>query len=115
MKKIDALFTQNIDGITCCRGHAIPLWATLLGENQINFSINSVYAENCTLELYHSGEKAPYARIRVPEEYRIGGNYAIGVFGQDPDDLKYTWRFGGKMDPQRRRHQRSREQNVNSQ
>ena len=98
MKNLDALFVRKIDGITCCKGHPIPLGATLLGENQINFSINSVDAESCMLELYHLGGAEPYARIRIPDDYRIGGNYAVIVFGQDPDDLEYTWKFSGKMD-----------------
>ena len=99
MKKIDSLFVQEIDGITCCKGRPFPLGATIMGNNHINFSVNSVDAESCILQLYHSGEEKPYAQIHVPDDYRIGGNYSIGVFDQGPDNLEYTWCFDGRMEP----------------
>ncbi|MBQ8092854.1 MAG: glycogen debranching enzyme [Clostridia bacterium] len=89
-----------IDGIRCCKGHPIPFGATLTAEGQINFSINSADATGCTLELYHNGQEKPYAQILIPNEYRIGGNYAIMVFDQNMDDLEYTWRFDGSMKPE---------------
>ncbi len=98
MRRIDDSCVTQIDGINCCNGHPFPLGATLLGENEINFSINSVDATGCILELYHLHSPEPYARIRIPDSYRIGGNYSIIVFDQDPDDLEYTYRFEGKMD-----------------
>ncbi len=53
MRRIDDSCVTQIDGINCCNGHPFPLGATLLGENEINFSINSVDATGCILELYH--------------------------------------------------------------
>ncbi len=98
MNGIDTLYVETIDGINCCKGRPMPLGATLLGDRQINFSINSVDATGCILELYHTGDEAPYASIRIPEAYRVGGNYAVIVFDQDPDKLEYTWKFEGRME-----------------
>ncbi|MDO5134176.1 MAG: alpha-amylase family glycosyl hydrolase [Eubacteriales bacterium] len=99
MRRIDEMDIITIDGITCCKGHPLPFGATLLGSGRINFSINSADAEGCALQLYHSGEESPFAEIPVPEAYRIGNNYAIIVFDQNPEELEYTYRFYGRYDP----------------
>ena len=99
MKRIDEFETRTIDGIICCKGRPIPFGAMIFGDDRINFSINSADADGCILELYHSREADPYARIRIPEEYRIGGNWSIMIFGQNPEDLEYTYRFEGRFDP----------------
>ena len=99
MRRIDELDTQTIDGVVCCKGHPIPFGTTVLGKERINFSINSADATGCILELYHSGEADAFAQIKIPEEYRIGGNWSIMVFGQNPEDLEYTYRFEGRFDP----------------
>ena len=99
MNRIDELDLVTIDGITCCKGHPMPFGGTLLGSDRINFSINSADAESCSLQLYHSGEKEPFADIPIPEAFRIGNNYSILVFGQNPEELEYTYRFNGRYDP----------------
>ena len=88
----------EIDGIRCCMGHSIPFGATILDENAINFSINSTDATGCMLELYHAGEAKAYARIRIPDDFRIGNNYSIIVFDQNPEELEYTYRLYGEND-----------------
>ena len=100
IKRLDELNTRLIDGVRCCKGRSVPFGATAFANGQINFSINSADAESCTLELYHSGDKEPFARLPIPEDYRIGGNYAIMVFDQTIEDLEYTFRFTGKNAPE---------------
>ena len=67
MARIDELNFIEIDGVTCCRGHAFPFGATLSGNGGINFSINSVDAEGCELVLYHQGAEEAFAHIPVPD------------------------------------------------
>lgn len=97
--RVDELDIFEINGLKCCRGHVIPFGATVLRNLGINFSINSADAEGCELQLYHPGEDAPYARLPIPPECRIGNNYAIIVFDIDPDNTEYTFTFRGRMDP----------------
>ncbi len=99
MTRVDELDLVEIDGVTCCHGHVLPFGASLLSNGGINFSINSADAEGCELQLYHRGAENCFANIRLPDNYRIGNNYSIIVFGQDVEDLEYTYHFSGKMDP----------------
>ena len=101
MARIDELNFIEIDGVTCCRGHAFPFGATLSGNGGINFSINSVDAEGCELVLYHQGAEEAFAHIPVPDAFRTGSNYSIMVFGQNPEELEYTWRFFGQYAPEK--------------
>ena len=100
MKRIDEIDSIMIDGVKCCRGHALPFGATPVSDGGINFSINSVDATACDLQLYHQGEKKPFANIRIPDEYRTGSNYSIIVFDQNAEELEYTYRFYGKWEPE---------------
>ena len=99
MNRIDELDFIIIDGIRCCQGHPLPFGASIAGNGGINFSVNSTDAAGCALQLYHSQEAEPYADIRIPDSFRVGTNYSIIVFDQNPEDLEYTYRFWGEMDP----------------
>ena len=99
MNRIDELDFIILDGIKCCQGHPLPFGASLVGNGGINFSVNSADAEGCALQLYHSGEKEAYADIRIPDSFRVGSNYSIIVFDQNLEELEYTYRFWGNMDP----------------
>ncbi|MBR2256595.1 MAG: glycogen debranching protein GlgX [Blautia sp.] len=100
MRRIDELDFIQIDGVNCCKGHVFPFGASLTGNGGINFSVNSTDAEGCELVLYHSGDRDAFAHIKIPDEFRIGNNYSIIVFGQDMDSLEYTYRFSGKYLPE---------------
>jgi len=100
MRRIDELDLITIDGVPCCHGHVLPFGASLLTNGGINFSINTADAEGCELQLYHHGQVKPYANLMLPESYRTGNNYSIIIYGQDPEDLEYTYRFFGRMDPE---------------
>ena len=100
MRRADELNFIEIDGVKCCRGRSIPFGATILDDGDINFSINSVDATGCMLELYHSDEKDPFARIMIPDDFRTGSNYSIIVSDLNPEDLEYTYRFFGENKPE---------------
>ena len=98
MKRIDDLNVIEIDGIRCCRGHSIPFGASILDEDSINFSVNSVDATGCMLVLYHAGENEAFAHIMIPEDFRTGSNYSIIIYDQNPEELEYTYCFFGEND-----------------
>ena len=98
MRRIDDLNVIEIDGIRCCRGHSIPFGASILDEDTINFSVNSVDATGCMLELYHAGESEAFAHIMIPEDFRTGSNYSIIIYDQNPEELEYTYCFFGEND-----------------
>lgn len=100
MTRTDELDLITIDGVSCCHGHVLPFGASLLSNGGINFSINSADAEGCELQLYHAGEEKPFARLPFPDSFRMGNNYSMIVFGQNVEELEYTYRFFGKMDPE---------------
>ena len=101
MRRIDELDIVTIDGIQCCRGHVLPFGATIIDNGAINFSISSADATACELLLYHAGAAEPYARIPIPHEFKAGNCYSIIVFGQNPEEVEYTYRFSGEYDPSR--------------
>ena len=101
MKRIDEFPTMKIDGISCRGGHVLPFGATLMENGGIHFSINSADATGCTLILFHEGEKEPYARLPFPESFRVGNNYSMIVYDQNPENLEYAYSFDGKWDPEK--------------
>ena len=101
MNRIDELDFVIIDNVRCCQGHPLPFGASLVGNGGINFSVNSADAAGCALQLFHRGEAGAFADIRIPDSFRVGSNYSIIVFDQNPEELEYTYRFRGEMDPAR--------------
>ncbi len=64
----------------------------------VSFNISSHYATSCTLLLFHPMEKEPYARIPIPDEYKIGNTYAILVYGLNIAEFEYAYSFDGPYD-----------------
>lgn len=110
MKRIDEFPTTEIDGISVRGGHVLPFGATLMENGGINFSINSADATGCTLLLFHAGEKEPYARLPFPEAFRVGNNYSMIVYDQNPETLEYAYSFDGRWDPEKGYRFRSEDQ-----
>lgn len=110
MKRIDEFPTMEIDGISVRGGHVLPFGATLMENGGINFSINSADATGCTLLLFHAGEKEPYARLPFPEAFRVGNNYSMIVYDQNPETLEYAYSFDGRWDPEHGYRFRSEDQ-----
>ena len=82
-------------------GNPLPFGASLTESGGINFSVNSNDATGCTLVLYHAGDDAPFAEIPFPDDFRIGSNFSMIVFGLDPEDIEYGYRFDGPYEPEK--------------
>lgn len=67
----------------------------------VSFTISSHGATSCTLLLFRPMEPEPYARIPIPESYRIGNTYSILVFGLKIDEFEYAFQFDGPYEPER--------------
>ena len=50
-------------------------------EEGVSFTVSSHGATSCVLLLFRPAAQEPYARIRIPESYKIGNTYSILVFG----------------------------------
>lgn len=65
----------------------------------VSFTVSSHGATSCTLLLFHPTENEPYARIPIPEDYRIGDTYSILVYGLKIEEFEYAYQFDGPNDP----------------
>ncbi len=65
----------------------------------VSFTISSHGATSCTLLLFRPMESEPYAKIRIPENYRIGDTYSILVFGLKIEEFEYAFQFDGLYEP----------------
>jgi len=101
MSRIDDFPTHEKDGVHYRCGHITPYGATLINDNQINFSVFSKDATGCELILFHKGEEKPYAVIPLTEEFRIGNVYTVIIYESDFDEIEYGYRFDGPYDPEK--------------
>ena len=69
--------------------------------NAVSFTVHSHGATSCTLLLYRPMEAEPYAKIHIPESYRIGDTYSILVFGLKIDEFEYAYQFDGPYEPEK--------------
>lgn len=67
----------------------------------VSFTLHSQEATSCELLLFHYSENEPYARIPIPDRYRIGNVYSIIVFDLDTRDLEYAYSIDGPYDPKK--------------
>ena len=67
----------------------------------VSFTLHSQEATSCELLLFHHNEREPYARIPIPDRYRIGNVYSIIVFDLDTRDLEYAFSIDGPYDPKK--------------
>ena len=58
----------------------------------INFSVYSNHATAMTLVLFRRGEPQPLAELPFPPSFRIGGVFAMTVFGLDLEACEYGYR-----------------------
>ena len=98
--RIDAYPTHRVAGYDVRAGHPLPFGATEV-PGGINFVVQSEGATAMTLVLYRRGAAEPVAELPYPECFRIGGVYAMTVFGLDAEDVEYGFRAAGPWDPER--------------
>ena len=65
----------------------------------VSFTVSSHGATACTLLLFRPTENEPYAKIKIPESYRIGDTFSIFVFGLKMEDFEYAYQFEGTNEP----------------
>jgi glycogen operon protein len=97
--RIDAYPTQTIAGFAVRPGSPTPFGATLVSGG-VNFSVYSRHATACTLVLFETGGKKPFAEIPFPPAFRVGNVFAMTVFDLDLDNLEYGYRMEGPFEPQ---------------
>ncbi|HXR72573.1 glycogen debranching protein GlgX [Actinocrinis sp.] len=96
--RIDAHPTHRIAGLDVCPGRPLPFGATPV-DGGVNFSVYSNRAAAMTLVLYQRGKPAPFAELPLPDAFRIGGVFAVTVFGLDLEDLEYGYRATAPEQP----------------
>ena len=89
---------DHIDGYDVRPGFFRMNGAYQSGDN-VSFTVNSHGAYSCTLLLFKPMATEPYARIRIPDSYRIGDTYSILVFGLKSEEFEYAYQFDGPNDP----------------
>lgn len=75
------------------------MYGACVASNGVSFTINSHGATRCTLLLFKPQAPKPYARIPVPDSYRIGDTYSMLVFDIKPDEFEYAFSFDGPYEP----------------
>ena len=101
MQLIDTFPTNSIRELSYRVGRVFPFGASLQTDGGVNFSIFSREAKQCTLVLFHHGQKKPWIEIPIPEEFRIGNVYTILVYGLNIETTEYGYRFDGPYVPQK--------------
>lgn len=102
-ERIDAYPTQKISGFPARAGRTLPFGATPV-PGGVNFSIYSNHATALTLVLFRRGEQEPLAELPFPPSFRIGGVYAMTVFGIDMEEIEYAYRAEGPYRPEDGHH-----------
>jgi isoamylase len=92
--RIDAYPTQRIGGYAVRPGRLLPFGASTV-PGGVNFSVYSNNATDLTLVLFRRGEPDPIAELPFPPAFRIGGVYAMTIFGLDAETTEYGYRVAG--------------------
>ncbi len=92
--------TDNICGFDVRPGYYEIDGATAV-KGGVNFTISSFYAKSISLLLFENQAKTPYAKIPIPDSFRIGNTYSIIVFGLEIDKFEYAYSIDGPYDPKK--------------
>ncbi len=65
----------------------------------VSFTVYSVNATGCTLCLFRHREEEPFARLKYPDNYRIGKVFSMFVFDLDIENIEYAYCFEGPYNP----------------
>jgi glycogen operon protein len=93
-QRVDAYPTHRIGGYWVRPGRPLPFGATPV-PGGVNFSVYSNNATAVTLVLFRRGQREPTAELPFPAPFRIGGVYAMTVFGLDTETTEYGYRVSG--------------------
>ncbi|MCR5405790.1 MAG: glycogen debranching enzyme [Lachnospiraceae bacterium] len=74
--------------------------ANALGSG-VSFTVYSVNATSCTLCLFKHRSAEPFARIKYPDNYKIGKVFSMFVFNIEIDEIEYAYCFDGPYDPEK--------------
>jgi glycogen operon protein len=96
--RIDSFPTHEIAGYQVRPGHASSPGATLV-PGGVNFTVYSRGAEAVSLVLFRRGEREPMAELPFPDEFRVGGAWAMTVFDLEYEDIEYGYRISGPATP----------------
>ncbi|MBY0587590.1 glycogen debranching protein GlgX [bacterium] len=99
LHRVDVYPSHHIDGHPLRQGSPIPFGARPIAGG-INFSIQSAHATSCTLLVFDRESKEQIADLPFPDEFRIGNVFTMFVFGLDPDQIEYAYRFEGPFEPE---------------
>ena len=69
----------------------------------VSFTVYSVGATGCTLCLFKHREEEPFARLKYPDNYRIGKVFSMFVFDLDIKEIEYAYCFEGPYEPEKGR------------
>ncbi|XVS60762.1 glycogen debranching protein GlgX [Actinosynnema sp. CA-299493] len=92
------LSTRWIAGFEVRAGRQLPFGATPV-PGGVNFAVSSNHATAVTLVLFRRGSADVLAELPFPEDFRVGGAWAMTVLGVDADDVDYGYRVDGPFDP----------------
>jgi isoamylase len=98
-ERIDSYPTHQIEGFAVRPGRALPFGASAV-PGGINFSVYSNNATAVTLVLFRRGQREPIAELPFPRSFRIGGVYAMTVFGLSAETTEYGYRADGPFRPE---------------
>jgi isoamylase len=93
-ERIDSFPTTTIANYGVRPGRVMPFGATLV-PGGVNFSVYSSAAQAVSLVLFECNATTPFAELPFPPEYRIGGVWAMTVFGLDYEGIEYGYRVHG--------------------
>ena len=99
LERIDVYPTRTVSGFRVRTGRPLPFGATAV-PGGVNFSVYSNRASRMVLVLFRPGEHQPFAELPFPPEFRIGGVFAMTVFGLDVERVEYGYRAHGPAEPQ---------------
>ena len=64
----------------------------------VSFTVSSVNATGCTLCLFRHREEEPFAKLKYPDNYKIGKVFSMFVFDLDIENIEYAYCFEGPYD-----------------
>ena len=97
MRLLDTFPTHKTGGVEYRVGRPLPFGASIV-EGGVNFSIYSKEATDAWLLLFDQDSDAPFVKLHLSDEFRLGNVYSIMVFGINEETTEYGYCFDGPYD-----------------